>query len=72
MNNSHQTQIIPRKWKHICINRNREEKYNQSLDVEAVSSQRILTHFHKLYNISKLSLRRPYSFPPTPGIIPST
>ena len=39
MNNSHKTQIIPGKWKHICINRNREENYNQSLDVEGFFSQ---------------------------------
>ena len=39
MNKSHQTQIIHRKGKDICINRNREENYNQSLHVEALFSQ---------------------------------
>ena len=38
MNNSYQEQIIHGKGKHICINRNREEKYNQSLVVEGFFS----------------------------------
>ena len=40
------TKIIHGKGEHICINRKIEENNNQSLDVEALFSQCILTHKH--------------------------
>ena len=36
MNNSDQAQIIHGKGKHICININIEEYYNQIIDVEVL------------------------------------
>ena len=50
---------------------NIDKKSNQGLDVESLSSQCVFPHFYKLYDLSKFSLIRPYSFPPTPGMIPT-
>ena len=63
MNNSYQAQIIHGKGKHICINENIEENYNQILDVEDFSSQ------SQALKTLKISLTRTYSFPPIPVMI---
>ena len=59
MNNLDQVQSIHGKGGNICININREENYNQILDVED----------HTLHTL-QISLIRPYSLPHIPLMIP--